>query len=71
MSTAGIKRCRPPALGQSSIGRVGQSSVGADSLEISHAEDAFQLGLIDDGCGIGSVPRRSGSIGLFSMTERA
>jgi len=30
--TAGITRFRPPALGQSSIGRVGQDSVGADNV---------------------------------------
>ena len=31
MYTAGITRFRPPALGQSSIGRVGQDSVGANT----------------------------------------
>ena len=40
-------------------------------LELGETEEVFTLRLADNGCGIDSTPRRSGSIGLFSMTERA
>lgn len=40
-------------------------------LALDETAQAFTLRLADDGCGIDAVPRRSGSIGLFSMAERA
>lgn len=40
-------------------------------LQLRAHSDAFELRLADDGCGIDAVPRRPGSIGLFSMAERA
>lgn len=40
-------------------------------LSLAYEGGGFLLRLVDDGCGIDAVPRRKGSIGLFSMTERA
>jgi two-component system, NarL family, sensor histidine kinase UhpB len=40
-------------------------------LALNETAQAFTLRLADDGCGIDAVPRRSGSIGLFSIAERA
>mgnify|MGYP000894221025 CR=1 FL=1 len=40
-------------------------------LRLRRLHDAFELRLADDGRGIDAVPRRPGSIGLFSMAERA
>lgn len=42
LSAAGITRSRPPALGQSSVGRVGQSSIGADTQEKTEALGAVR-----------------------------
>jgi two-component system, NarL family, sensor histidine kinase UhpB len=46
---------------------------GATRVELALDEtaQALTLRLADNGCGIDAVPRRSGSIGLFSMAERA
>ena len=41
------------------------------TLVLVENDAAFSLRLADDGRGIGAVPGRSGSIGLFSMAERA
>lgn len=41
------------------------------TLTIVENDDSFMLCLADDGCGIGAAPGRPGSIGLFSMAERA
>jgi signal transduction histidine kinase len=40
-------------------------------LEAGADAQAFWLRLRDDGCGIGAKPARHGSMGLFSMAERA
>lgn len=40
-------------------------------LALAYQGGGLELRLSDDGCGIDSVPRRPGSIGLFSMAERA
>lgn len=40
-------------------------------LALRHQASGLELRLSDDGCGIDSAPRRPGSIGLFSMAERA
>jgi signal transduction histidine kinase len=41
------------------------------TLVLTETPTSFELRLLDDGCGIGSSPGREGSIGLFSMSERA
>lgn len=41
------------------------------TLTLTESDDAFTLHLADDGRGIDAVPGRPGSIGLFSMAERA
>ncbi len=41
------------------------------TLVLTETPTSFELRLLDDGCGIGSHPGREGSIGLFSMSERA
>ena len=40
-------------------------------LALNETAQTLTLRLADNGCGIDAVPRRSGSIGLFSMAERA
>jgi two-component system, NarL family, sensor histidine kinase UhpB len=40
-------------------------------LALTYRGDSLLLRLADNGCGIDAVPRRPGSIGLFSMAERA
>jgi PAS domain S-box-containing protein len=40
-------------------------------LELARGDAGFELLFKDDGVGLGAAPRRPGSIGLFSMSERA
>jgi PAS domain S-box-containing protein len=47
------------------------AQAGRIVLALAENDDAFSLRLADDGRGIGSAPARPGSIGLFSMAERA
>jgi PAS domain S-box-containing protein len=47
------------------------AKAGRVRLELGETEEVFTLRLADNGCGIDSTPRRTGSIGLFSMSERA
>ena len=47
------------------------AKAGRVRLELGETEEVFTLRLTDNGCGIDSTPRRTGSIGLFSMSERA
>jgi two-component system, NarL family, sensor histidine kinase UhpB len=57
---------------QEALTNVGRhAGASAVRLAIEHLGNAFRLTLVDDGCGIDSAPRRPGSIGLFSMAERA
>lgn len=41
------------------------------TLELARGESSLEFHLRDDGVGLGATPRRPGSIGLFSMAERA
>ena len=41
------------------------------TLVLTETPTSFELRLLDDGVGIGHSPGREGSIGLFSMSERA
>lgn len=78
-ASEGDARRVPPAVGMQ-IYRIVQEALtnvarharaGRIILALDENDTAFSLRLADDGCGVGASPGRSGSIGLFSMAERA